>query len=266
MAIDVETGGTTAGVHALLAIGARSEFGEEYSAYVLPVEGALIEEEAARVNGYTPELWAARGARDALTVALEFAGWLDWVRGKHGLDHWGFAAVAHNAGFDKGFLEWLQRITGCDFGFNYRWECSQSLLGALIRAGVFPEEVRSASLDSLCKLTWIGGRPEVHDAVWDARACLKGYTMLLGLVHGFAAAVRGEAMAAARPATLQFVKAAADKALAVELKLGVDVESGFDVTDPVPKVAPEGAEPRKESLRGAEEWEHEYKLDGVAGI
>lgn len=253
----------------MLSIAAVTEFGEEYKAFILPGDGLVIEAEAARKNGYTPELWAERGARDLLTVALEFSGWLDWARNKHDLDHWGLGAVAHNAGFDKGFTEWMGRMTGCDFGLDRRWECSQGLLGAFMRSGVFPD-CRSSSLDSLCKITQIKGRAEEHDALWDARACLKGYVMLLGLLHGFAAAFREEAagavegVAVARPATLEFVRKEAVKVLSVE--------SGFDEAEPEPQVgilAEPGKEPGRERLGrpgNAEEWEHEYKLEGVASL
>lgn len=181
---DFETGGIKPGVHAILSIACICETGEEFCRYVLPEPGLLIDPKAAEKNGYTPEKWAELGAVPMRQAALDLANWLVWLRSRRGK----VQPLAHGAGFDRGFMDWLQEWSGLDFGLDRRWECSQALLGFLMRAGVVSCE--SASLDGLCNITGITDRPKEHEALWDARACLKGYLVFVGLFHAFASILR----------------------------------------------------------------------------
>ena len=55
-------------------------------------------------------------------------------------------------------------------------------LGLLMDAGLVP--AGSASLDRLCELAGITGRPGAHDALWDAAACLEGYVWMMKTIEG----------------------------------------------------------------------------------
>ncbi len=61
IALDTETGGTRPGTHALLSIAAVASWRDE--AFIVYIEPGnhLVDPAAARINGYTPELWDERG-------------------------------------------------------------------------------------------------------------------------------------------------------------------------------------------------------------
>lgn len=174
IAIDTETGGLIPGVHALLSIGAISESGATFSAYIKPSPYLRIDPEAAKVNGYTPELWEKKDAVSLREAMVAFHFFLDVEKLAHGNK---ITPLAHNAGFDRGFIDW--GIATADFlprPLPYRWECSQAAFAFIQRAGLHPST--SASLDALCAASGYTRRPQVHDALEDAKACLHGYAWL----------------------------------------------------------------------------------------
>lgn len=170
LAIDTETGGLDPQRHALLSIAAHHPQHGEFSAFIRPAPCKLIDPEAARVNGYTPELWEKKGAVELWDAIISFQCWLNALPLR-------ITPLAHHAGFDRSFLSQACQETATLMPqLNCRWECSQAATAFMMRAGMIDAE--NASLDSLC--AWAGiPRPAVHDALADARACHLGYTMLL---------------------------------------------------------------------------------------
>ncbi len=179
IAIDTETGGTRSGRHALLSIGAVVSWdtiNTTFLRHLLPADGYTIEPEAARINGYTPELWSQRGAIPLDHAMSDLSHFLaDAFR-----DRPQARLLAHNAGFDRAFLDEASVICGILLPIRHAWRCSMDKLGTLMDRGLIPEG--KAKLDRLGELSgqWDPGqRQPVHDALHDALACLRGYQWLL---------------------------------------------------------------------------------------
>lgn len=170
--IDLETGGTIPGTHAVLSIAAVTAAGASFHRLIKPGKGLLIEPEAVKVNGYTPEAWAIGGAVDVLEAARDFRDFV--TTAKRGNGAW--IPLAHNAGFDKSFTEWIERHVGFEFGLSYHWECSMAVLSFLMRRGAVPHG--KCNLDRLCELAGVS-RKTPHCALSDAEACLSAYRWLL---------------------------------------------------------------------------------------
>ena len=170
LAIDTETGGLCPSVNPLLSIGAHHPQLGDFSAVMWPDPEMDVDPVAARKNGYTPELWEKKGAVSLADAMASFQRWLAAIPDR-------FTPLAHNAAFDRSFIEYAERVTGIGMPWlDRRWECSQAATAFMMRAGVIDAE--SASLDGLC--AWAGiPRPAIHDALEDARACHLGYTRLL---------------------------------------------------------------------------------------
>jgi len=135
-----------------------------------------VEPGAVRVNGYSFEKWKKRGAVELPVAATRFLAWVLEQRERVGP----LTPVAHNAGFDRSFVERLVRYWWRldRLPFSHRWECSMAGLGLAQRAGLVRH--KACSLDALCEMSGTT-RLEPHDALSDARACLHGYQWLLRL-------------------------------------------------------------------------------------
>ena len=178
IAIDFETTGLDPHADTILSIGACTATGATFKRYIHPPRNWLglrkkVSPAAARVNGYAPALWAALGAVDMVTAARSFALWLTQIK-KEGARR----PLAHNAGFDRAFLEALARRTRVTFDLAHRWECSMAALAYAQRAGIVAPG--PASLDHLARIT-NQPRPAIHDALEDARVTLTGYLILIEL-------------------------------------------------------------------------------------
>lgn len=173
---DTETGGVYPAVNPLLSIALVPSWdAPETTIYVLPEPGKLIEPDAARINGYTPEGWAARGAVPLHRAMLIFAASLQQLLAEKKEAR----LVAHNAGFDRSFVEEAARPFQIELPGRYQWECSMSEFGSLINDGLLPAGGRSlARLGELAGLWPVGERPAVHDVTEDARAAMQGYRWL----------------------------------------------------------------------------------------
>lgn len=173
LAIDLETGGLDPARHPILSFAAWPSWKQEpFYRLVLPPDYAPVEPEAAAVNGYEWNLWRKSGAAPIGRVLDDFRVWLHSRPGSIGF----LAPLAHNAGFDRAFLDTAYRRLAKTPMLQHRWECSQALLLAARRAGIVGPG--SSSLDALAELTG-QPRPAVHSADVDARICLRGYQWLL---------------------------------------------------------------------------------------
>lgn len=173
---DTETGGVYPAVNPLLSIALVPSWDAPVTTiYVLPEEGKIIEAEAAAVNGYTPERWAERGAVPLHRAMLMFTAALQQLLAEKKEAR----LVAHNAGFDRSFVEEAVRPFQIELPGRYQWECSMQEFGSLINDGLLPAGGRSlARLGELAGLWPVGQRPAVHDVTEDARAALQGYRWL----------------------------------------------------------------------------------------
>jgi DNA polymerase III epsilon subunit-like protein len=143
--------------------------------HILPEEKET-EPYAVAVNGYTPELWEERGAVP-LSVAMEMLrAYLSAI----GYAEIGAAPLAHNAGFDRGFLNQTQKETGVDLALGRRpWRCSQA--SYLLAQDALLCEPASPGLHNLIAASGFPARGAHHCALEDARAALHGYRWLLSL-------------------------------------------------------------------------------------
>lgn len=184
---DTETGGLNAAECALLSMAAVPSWGAEpFSIFILP-EGR-IDPKAAEVNGYTPELWEARGAVTPKVAMMEFRQWLarTWRQRKEvlGVPIMRFDMAAHNAGFDLLFLEAAQQRTGIHCNVPGVWHCTKIGMQEARWNGLIPEVEKDNHLDDLGRLSgfWdLEPRAKEHDALQDARCCVHGLKWLRGL-------------------------------------------------------------------------------------
>jgi DNA polymerase III epsilon subunit-like protein len=177
IAVDVETGGLYAGTNPLLQIGAFTADGARFEQKILPIDGMVIERAAAKKNGYDPDVWKSEGV-PLLEAMRNFRDWCAKVKRESGSR----VCLAHNAGFDRGFLDWAQGRVRVALPLPHRWECSMGALATFIRMGFLEWDGGGCSLDSLCKRAGIR-RPEPHDALQDAVATLRGYAWMLNEVR-----------------------------------------------------------------------------------
>jgi DNA polymerase III epsilon subunit-like protein len=181
IAIDTETGGLHPGTHALLSLAAVPSWETEPFQVFIEPEG-VVEPDAARVNGYTVELWQQRNALPLKQALLEFMHWLE----KSGARARKAMPLAHNAAFDRAFVQAAERRTGYDFGLSHRWRCSMVTMLALQDAG-YCNSGKFASLNELGTVSGFWKKEEAraaaHDALQDARCCLHGYRFLTGLIE-----------------------------------------------------------------------------------
>jgi DNA polymerase III epsilon subunit-like protein len=177
IATDTETGGVYPAIHALLSIGACCSWSPDtFLAYITPEsqpEKSVCAEAAAK-NGYTPEKWAALGARPLAEVLGEFVVWI----GDRKAERRQAKIVCHHLAFDRSFFSEAERVTGYQIPHRSDWRCSQVKFGELMDAGLI--ELGSSSLNRLIELSgWTGLRLDEHDALQDAEATLHGYAWLL---------------------------------------------------------------------------------------
>jgi DNA polymerase III epsilon subunit-like protein len=178
IAIDTETSGLDPATDFILALGACTWTGATFYRLILPPRTWLgtrkkVGAGAIAVNGYNLADWKKRGAVEASDAARSFALWLGQVA-KEGARR----PLAHNAGFDRAFLDAFSEKTNTHFPLNHRWECSMAALSFAQRAGIV--RPGPASLDHLARISG-QERPTVHDALADAKVSLHGYAHLLNL-------------------------------------------------------------------------------------
>lgn len=200
IALDTETGGILPSRHALLSIAAvpllpphqypyRPDVA--FTRYILPAEGRLIDPEAAAINGYSPERWTELHAVPLAQAMLDFEDWLARTFAQHPTSR----LLAHNAGFDKAFLDEAAAMTGVRLPIRHAWRCSMQLFGHLMDKGILPEG--SLKLQRLAALSG-QEQPAIHTALDDADLTYHGYLWLLQTEADYYAAqslpVSGEAV------------------------------------------------------------------------
>jgi len=179
IAKDTETGGFYPAVNALLSIGACCSWSPETFRVYITVEsqpGKTVDPSAAAVNGYSAEEWEHRGA---VPLAVAMDQYIAWIAARKA-ERRKAKFICHNLEFDRSHLREAERITGLEIPHRHDWRCSQILFGSLMDKGAI--EAGSGGLERLGELSgfWpVGARPETHDSLLDAQACLHGYLWLL---------------------------------------------------------------------------------------
>lgn len=178
IAIDTETGGFDPATNALLSLTAVEldadlQPGRMLSLFIEPEPGQAISPEAARINGYSPEAWKER---DAVTLGQAMAALASWLPRDA-------EALAHNAPFDKAFVDAAAARTKRRIWLHPRWRCSCMTMLAVNDA--LRCNWPNAKLDTLGLLCgfWKDGERGTHAAEADALACAAGYRWLLQLIR-----------------------------------------------------------------------------------
>lgn len=178
IALDLETGGFDVEKNPTLSV-ALIELAEDLtptdnrlSLFILPEPQLTITEGAAKVNGYTPELWESRGAISLKQAMSRVADWLpkDPV------------ALSHNNAFDQRFYNNAERRTSTFTRMHQRWICSLVKFRELDR--LLNLRAINHKLDTLAAMSghWGPGYDRgSHQALDDALACAAGYKWLCGL-------------------------------------------------------------------------------------
>ena len=126
VALDCETGGLDPNRCPILSIGlVRLDDDlkptDKLEIFIQPEPGMVIEAEAARVNGYTPERWRQAKAVPLIDAMYTIRAWLP---GKPDI-------LAHNAGFDKAFVAAAEKRTNQNLYLSYSWHCSMATFKAV---------------------------------------------------------------------------------------------------------------------------------------
>jgi DNA polymerase III epsilon subunit-like protein len=195
VAFDAETGGLDSTECALLSIAAVPSWeAPPFHVYILPV--GRLETKALEVNGYTPELWAARGAVTPKQALWEFQRWLFPFHHERR-----FEMAAHNAGFDLLFIDAIQARTGIDLELPKIWHCTKTKMKDAEESGLYlPPQDRKGKhhLDDLGRESgyWdIDPRNPEHDALQDAKCCKHGLLWLRSLQKKGRITTRAEVIA-----------------------------------------------------------------------
>lgn len=163
---DSETGGFDATKHDMVEVAAiitdptGKTVIEEYSAKVLPKRP--VDPQAAAVNGYSSEKWAAEG----IELSHAMAKMIAMARNAR--------FVAHNAPFDWAFFEAAMKQNYQRWPGDYHRIDTVALAEPLLRHG-FVDNVKLASL-----VQFFGVKHEnAHTALADVRACREVYLKLM---------------------------------------------------------------------------------------
>jgi DNA polymerase-3 subunit epsilon len=151
---DCETGGLRPHANGITEVAASVyEFADDWSgkeclerfqSYVKPIPGLEYEDEALRVQNVTLEKLEDEGRRigavvnDLRDIALRHFGAPKRC-----------APFAHNASFDKGFLDFQCDRWGISQPFNHCWRCSMQMFRWMQTMGV--HDVYLANLDAICQ-------------------------------------------------------------------------------------------------------------------
>ena len=176
IAIDTETGGLFPSINPLLSISIVPRWTmEPLTFYIEPMPLESIHPEAAALNGYSHDLWMERGALPMGHAMQRFHKVLgDCLAAQPGA-----LILAHNAGFDRAFVDEAYRVSDYQPPHRHQWRCSMQLMAQCMDLGLIPEGKLSLDrLGGLCGLWPVGGRPKVHESHQDALACLHGYQWL----------------------------------------------------------------------------------------
>lgn len=173
IAIDTETGGTNPAKHPLLSISAclveRPE--KNFTVFIQPDPKLTIEAEAARVNGYTPELWIKRGAVPLRVALARFKAWLPYS---------GNAPCAHNADFDEDFMSAAEEQANFKTYLKKSWHCSRKLfMGVNEALQLNAPNFQLVTLAKMCGHWPADYQRGDHQSLDDVLACAAGWRWLI---------------------------------------------------------------------------------------
>lgn len=168
--LDTETGGLSAARTDIIEIGcvltdpSGREVIEEWETLVVPTRP--VEPDAARINGYVAEKWAAEG----VTLATAMVQVLRLARDA--------VMCCHNIAFDKSFVEAALNLCRQRWTGRYHSLCTQSLAQPFLRKGL----VEDVKLETLARHFGIE-HSNAHRALPDARTCRAVYLKMQDILE-----------------------------------------------------------------------------------
>ncbi len=174
---DLETGGLDEHEHPIIELGLvqiehydkeRPWLIRPYNEWYSKVAPEMpVGEEAARINGYTPEKW--EGAPAVTDVLLKYFDMVQWTN-----------FGGQNPAFDKKFIDATARRHGIQWPkmSGYRLVGTEMLSWKLLLEGKI-ENVKQETLAA-----FLGLGKQTHDALGDIRQCVKIYEKLLQYQFG----------------------------------------------------------------------------------
>jgi len=177
VSVDTETGGLEPREHAVLQVAMYTEYvGDEgevceaaSNVYVKPGQRVSVEDEAMRHNNVSEQDIRERGVSEHETAntIVDFVEHLKDLTGASDV-----FLLAHNAEFDKAFLEALFDRQVLSYPFHYHTLDSLSVADFLRSQGII--ESKGLKLENLA-LQVLDKGYDFHDAMSDARACYELY-------------------------------------------------------------------------------------------
>lgn len=168
IAVDVETTGTNAHKHSILAIGAvdfhnpTNQFYDECRAW----DGAHIEEEALAITGFTREEVADTSKKSEAEIVSAFIAWAKEI------DDWTF--VGQNPSFDRDFLIAACHRNHIDFPFAHRTLDTHTMAYMhMVKRGLKPpfdpkKRHTTLNLDGVLQYVGVPAEPRPHNALTGA--------------------------------------------------------------------------------------------------
>lgn len=162
-AVDVETTGLDPKVNSIVSIGAVDIEVPERSFYkeCRPFEGAIIEDAALHVNGFTREDFEKQLLDEAMLIN-HFFDWLDQQEGTP-------IMVAHNSAFDKSFIAEAANRAGFKNPFSFRTIDIHSIVYMHLLRTHGRVDVKSLSLNECLKSFGLDKEPDPHNALTGAK-------------------------------------------------------------------------------------------------
>lgn len=167
--LDTETGGLSAARTDIIEIGcvltdpSGQTVIEEWDSLVVPTRP--VEPDAARVNGYVAEKWAAEGVPLATAMAQVRRLAKDAIM------------CCHNVPFDKAFVDAALLACRMSWTGRYHTMCTQSMAMPFLRKGL----VDNVKLETLARFFGVD-HSGAHRALPDARTCREVYLKMQGVL------------------------------------------------------------------------------------
>lgn len=186
LVLDVETGGLDPKIHGLTQLCAFTvDYTDDWSSFevvgrchsfVKPEAGMIYEPVALQLQGVTLEELEEKGRE----IRVVLNGLRKLVNEKF------YAAkkcapIAHNAGFDKGFMDAAYARTGTEACTNHVWRCSMDLFRWLQDLGV--HDKYSANLKTICEHYGIVN-DKAHSAYGDVQATAEAVGFMMRDLRG----------------------------------------------------------------------------------
>lgn len=162
IAVDVETSGTDPRIHSILSIGAvdMSNPDNRFYGECRAWDGAVIEQEALNVNGFTVAQIEAQELSEC-ELTKNFIDWVKTIESNKPI------MCGQNVSFDRDFLSQAAKRCGNSSPFNYRVVDVHSVAWFYISMNE-GQPPKNLSLNTIMTMVGAGREPDPHNALTGA--------------------------------------------------------------------------------------------------